>query len=96
MPTKQRLAVKIFRIIEGEAEGPLAIWVFLVTPWPQSGSRPGLTVVIIDLFCGGGGPYSGASPRKATPNFLTASDCVMITPKKDRNHGTKQSNQHRT
>lgn len=30
MPTKQRLAVKIFRIIEGEAEGPLAIWVFLV------------------------------------------------------------------
>jgi hypothetical protein len=30
MPTKQRLAVKIFRIIEGEAEGPLAIWVFLI------------------------------------------------------------------
>jgi hypothetical protein len=30
MPTKQRLAVKIFRVIEGEAEGPLAIWVFLV------------------------------------------------------------------
>lgn len=30
MPTKQRLAVKIFRIIEGDAEGPLAIWVFLV------------------------------------------------------------------
>lgn len=29
MPTKQRLAVKIFRVIEGEAEGPLAIWVFL-------------------------------------------------------------------
>ncbi|MBV8891615.1 MAG: hypothetical protein JO266_06535 [Acidobacteria bacterium] len=28
MPTKQRLAVKIFRIIEGEAEGPLAIWIF--------------------------------------------------------------------
>ena len=30
MPTKQRLAVKIFRIIEGEAEGPLAICVFLI------------------------------------------------------------------
>jgi hypothetical protein len=30
MPAKQRLAVKIFRIIEGEAEGPLAIWVFLI------------------------------------------------------------------
>jgi hypothetical protein len=30
MPTKQRLAVKIFRIIEGEAEGALAVWVFLV------------------------------------------------------------------
>ncbi len=30
MPTKQRLAVKIFRVIEGEAEGPLAIWVFLI------------------------------------------------------------------
>jgi hypothetical protein len=30
MPIKQRLAVKIFRVIEGEAEGPLAIWVFLV------------------------------------------------------------------
>ena len=30
MPTKQRLAVKIFRVIEGEAKGPLAIWVFLV------------------------------------------------------------------
>jgi hypothetical protein len=30
MPTKQRLTVKIFRIIEGEAEGPLAIWVFLI------------------------------------------------------------------
>jgi hypothetical protein len=30
MPTKRRLAVKIFQIIEGEAEGPLAIWVFLV------------------------------------------------------------------
>ncbi len=30
MPTKQRLAVKLFRIIEGEAEGTLAIWVFLV------------------------------------------------------------------
>jgi hypothetical protein len=30
MPTKQRLSVKIFRIIEGESEGPLAIWVFLI------------------------------------------------------------------
>ena len=31
MPTKRdRLAVKIFRIIEGEAEGPFAISVFLV------------------------------------------------------------------
>jgi hypothetical protein len=30
MPTKQRLAVKIFRIIEGEAEGPFAILVFLI------------------------------------------------------------------
>jgi len=31
MPTKrERLAVKIFRIIEGEAEGPFAISVFLV------------------------------------------------------------------
>lgn len=27
---RHRLAVRIFRIIEGEAEGPLAIWVFLV------------------------------------------------------------------
>jgi hypothetical protein len=31
MPTKRdRLAVKIFRIIEGEAEGPFAISVFLI------------------------------------------------------------------
>jgi hypothetical protein len=30
MPTEQRLAVKIFRVIEGEAEGQLAILVFLV------------------------------------------------------------------
>ena len=31
MPAKrERLAVKIFRIIEGEAEGPFAISVFLV------------------------------------------------------------------
>jgi hypothetical protein len=27
---RQRLAVRIFRIIEGEAEGPLAILVFLI------------------------------------------------------------------
>jgi hypothetical protein len=31
MPAKrERLAVKIFRIIEGEAEGPFAISVFLI------------------------------------------------------------------
>lgn len=30
MPTKQRLAVRVFRIIEGEAEGPLAIWAFVI------------------------------------------------------------------
>lgn len=30
MPTKQRLAVKIFRIVEGEAEGRFAISIFLI------------------------------------------------------------------
>lgn len=31
MPTRrQRLAVKIFRVIEGEAEGPFAITVLLI------------------------------------------------------------------
>jgi len=37
MPTKQRLAVKIFRVIEGEAEGPLAILVFLLIAFAAIG-----------------------------------------------------------
>jgi len=29
-PERQRLAVKIFNVLEGEAEGPLGIFVFLL------------------------------------------------------------------
>jgi hypothetical protein len=61
----------------------------LLPEWAETGRHPGVEIR--------SAPGAAQSPaRKATPNFLTASDCVMITLKKDRNHGTKQSNQHRT
>jgi hypothetical protein len=58
----------------------------LLSEWAETGPHPGVDIR----------SAPGAAQSPATPNFLTASDCVMITLKKDRNHGTKQSNQHRT
>jgi hypothetical protein len=61
----------------------------LLPEWAETGRHPGVEIR--------SAPGAAQSPaRKATPNFLTAFYCVMITLKKDRNHGTKQSNQHRT